>query len=86
MSFITAAAASARGQLIGDEIFAAMAEYKVPPSAVRIIIVILSSQSVKLWHQGPVESKEPHTGEETASPAAEKSTLNFIDASQPYHR
>ena len=83
MSFITTAAASARGQLIGDEIFAAMAEYKVLPSALRIIIVILSSRSVKLWHQDPAESKEPHTGEETASPAAERSTLNFIYASWP---
>lgn len=82
MSFITAAAASARGQLIGDEIFAAVAEYKAPPSAERIIIVILSAQSVKLWHRGPVESKEPHMGEETASPAAERSTLNFIFTSQ----
>lgn len=48
MSFITMAAASARGQLIGDEIFAVMAEHKVPPSVLRIIIVILSSLSVKL--------------------------------------
>lgn len=43
MPFIIAAAASAQGQLIGDEIFAAMAEYKVPPSALRIIIAILSA-------------------------------------------
>lgn len=48
MSFITMAVASARGQLIGDEIFAVMAEHKVPPSVLRIIIVILSSLSVKL--------------------------------------
>lgn len=38
MFFITAAAASTQGQWIGDEIFAAMAEYKASPSAVRIII------------------------------------------------
>lgn len=56
MSFIAAAAASTQGQRIGDEIFAAMAEHKVPPSAVRIVIAILSTQSAKLQHQGPAES------------------------------
>lgn len=56
MFFITAAAASSQGQWIGDEMFAAMAEYKVSLSAVRIIIVTLSSPSDKPWYQGPVKS------------------------------
>lgn len=57
MFFITTAAASTQGRWIADEIFAAMAEYKVSPSAVRIIIVTLSSPSDKLWYQGPVKSR-----------------------------
>jgi len=83
MSFITAAATSARGQLIADGLFAATAAYKAPASAGRIVTVILSSQSAKLWHQGPAESKEPHAGEEMASPAAERSTPNCMFASRP---
>lgn len=60
MFFITAAAASTQGQWIGDEIFAAMAEYKVSPSAVRVVIVTLSSPSDKLWHRDPVKSRALH--------------------------
>lgn len=56
MFFITAEAASTQGQWIGDEIFAAMTEYKVSRSAVRIIVT-QSSPSDKLWYQGPVKSR-----------------------------
>lgn len=86
MFFITAAAASTQGQWIGDEIFAAMAEYKAPPSAARIIIVTLSSPSDKLWYQGPVKSRATRGNKQTASPAAERSTLSFLYTSWPKHR
>lgn len=72
MSFITVAAASPQGQLIGDEIFAAMAEYKVPPSAVRIIIVIRSSRSVKLASGPCGEQRAAHRGRNSLSSSREE--------------
>lgn len=66
MFFIITAVASAQGQLIPDEIFAMMTEYKASLSLVVavviiiIIIVILSTLSAKLWSQITAEHKN-HT-------------------------